>query len=51
MQLVPEMESLVAPAGAFSFFPSLVSVVAFQCLIGLCLKQVFTASSFRVSIQ
>ena len=37
-------------ARAFSFFPSLVSVVVFQCLIGLCLKQVFAASSFRVSI-
>ena len=44
------MKSLVAPARAFSFFPSLVSVVVFQCLISLCLKQVFIASSFRVSI-
>ena len=50
LQLVPEMESLVAPARFFSFFPFLVSVVVFQCLISLCLKQIFAASSFRVSI-
>jgi hypothetical protein len=37
------MESPVVPASIFSF---LVSVVILQCLTGLCLAQVFAASSF-----